>query len=101
MHEQDVKWEIAFAHRRAFRKQLFFMETRHFVHFEYLQSIGHFESSHLILSCGERYLGAHIDPETCKQNYLKTMFMPIPFFPKTKIKKIIPIKSSEGAFGFC
>lgn len=102
---QAVKWEIAFAHRRAFKEQLFFMETRYFVHFEYIQSIGHFENSHLIISCGEMYLGtgqAHIEPETCKQNYLETMFMPIPcFLKRTKIKKITPINSCEGAYGFC
>lgn len=31
---QPAKWEIAFVHRRAFKEQLFFMETRYFVHFE-------------------------------------------------------------------
>lgn len=102
---QAVKWEIAFAHRRAFKEQLFFMETRHFIHFESTQDIGHFETSHLIISCGERHSGtdqAHTEPETCKQNYLETVFMPIPcFLKRTKIKKIVLIKSCEGAFGFC
>lgn len=31
---QVLKLEIAFAHRRPFQEQLFFMETRYFVHFE-------------------------------------------------------------------